>query len=508
MVEVGRSLNWRVLCDWDYNNQFSDPWDDISARIDIARGISATRGRDPSRSLGEPRVPALQMVGLNDDRFFTNGYSGSPIYQKATTGRPVELAALVGEDYDANAAIDADSQVYADGTDEVPVYSGFLDRLTHQPAYQDRRVDIRALGSFVRLKNHAVISTTAVYSNITTGQAMGYLLDAVGWPATKRRIEGAAVVLKQWWLNKENPYAAAVQLLRTEGPGAYVGEDADGTIVFEGQDYRTGAARSLTPQATFSPSTGFLFQDPQHEDGADAIINLATYHVTERALAASAAVWSYSPQIVLSASQTRFIEFTLDDPFTALVSPLVSGTDYTLSAGSLTQATVLQQTANRATVTLIAGAGGATLTGLQVRGQSYAVVNEADVQNSVSTTGSQLTHGVSSRDVSGRAEIDRNVAIAICDTTVQRYQDPRAVNRFTLPGVSGLSIQQAITRRVSDRVHYTELQTGQDHDGWIESIEWRAIDGLLVAVFGVERTIAQGYGRYDSGAYDTAVYGQ
>jgi hypothetical protein len=96
-----QTLNWKILADWDHDGTFVGPSDDISDRIDIRAGIRATRGRDPARSLGEPRIPSLEMRGVNHDRFFSNDFPGSPIYQMATQGVPVLAFALVGQDYDA-----------------------------------------------------------------------------------------------------------------------------------------------------------------------------------------------------------------------------------------------------------------------------------------------------------------------------------------------------------------------------------------------------------------------
>lgn len=500
---------WQILVDWDNNANFSDTYDDISGRVDIAAGITATRGRDPARSLGEPRIPAMQFVGFNEDKFFSNDFSGSPIYQKITTGRPTRLQYLAGTTVDANnAAIDAnDANTLANGTLAQVMFTGYLDRVVHQPQYNERRVTSRVLGSLVRLKDRLKLSTQ-LYANITTGEAMGFLLDAAGVAVDMRVINQANTRLKYWWLDREDPYRAAVDLLHTEGPGAYLGEDEFGRVVFEGKDYRPNTERSVTNQASFLPDgTGVYFAEPEHEDGAEDIINIATYRVTNRELQPTQAIWQNNGIMSLAANEVRTFELFSANPFQSIVSPLVSGTDWTTPVGSLVSATAVQVDAVRFRLTITVGSSATQIAGLQVRAAPYMGANQ-EVTNIVDTSTSQNTHGPHARDVSGRAEIDPNVAAALCDTTVQRYMTPRAVNHFVVIGYDDQAISQIFARQVSDRIHYIEPQTGQDIDALIESKNVRIIDSLITCTFGVERSADTGYGRYDLGVYDVAVYGQ
>jgi hypothetical protein len=190
------------------------------------------------------------------------------------------------------------------------------------------------------------------------------------------------------------------------------------------------------------------------------------------------------------------------------VSPLVATVDYVISSGAVNSAIVVQNDVTSLTLTIQATGAGCVLTGLKVRATAYLVDNEYDVENSTDTSDSQEHYGPKGRDFTGRREIDPNVAISICDTAVQRYSEPRSVNHFALIGITGEYIRQGLVRQISDRIHYTEPQTGQDIDAWIESKEYRAIDGLLTVVLGCERTLDQNYARYDTAIYGTGVYGQ
>lgn len=509
-------MNWEVLVDWDNNDDYEGTYDDISNRVNILKGVTATRGRDPSRSLGEPRIPALQFDALNDDKFFSNEFAGSPIYQKATTGRPVRFQMAprgTPPNIDASSVPIDDPNTYVDGTTQAIIFTGFSDKLTHHPDYQDRSVTIRSLGSLIRLRGRPKIST-ALYTNVTTGVAMGYLLDAVGWPADMRDISETAVVLKQWWLDREDAYTAAVDLLHSEGPGAALYEDEYGRIVFEGQTYRVNQSRSLNVQAQFMhDGTGIYFADPEHVDGGEHIINVATYAVKIRELGGIQQIWAHgSTSIGFSANETKTFEVFADDPLTGVVVTLLAGTDYVIASGTITAATATQLDAVRLLVSVTAGAGGATLSSLQVRGTPYYVVTDTEATNTVDTSASQDSHGIQSRDISGRPEIDINQAAAICDTTVQRYAEPRAVNRFAIMGVTEQMLNQAVSRRISDRIHYKEAQTGQDIDAFIESLEYRIVGSHLTCIVGCERTQSPSgvgaYGRWDQAVFDEGIFGQ
>ncbi len=523
MAEV---INWKVLLNLNNDADFIDANEDISTRVDIEKGITATRGRDPSRAFGEPRIPAMEFTSFNDDYFWSTASPSSPLYGQTILTRPTRLQmvrpAYVGSDVpinDATVNINSATTLINGLAPDNNLFTGYVDSIKHLPNYNDRRVTVRCLGAMIKLRGQEKLST-ALYTNITTGAAMNALLDAIGWPSTMRKISGTTVVLKYWWLDREDSYDAAVDLLLTEGPGAALYEDELGNICFEGQSYRTSNTRSTSVQASFLPSDGIYFAEPEHEDGADLLVNTATYHIKERELQPTDKVWSYSPTVVIPAGETKtFVAYT-NDPITN-IQAMVAGTDYVLSFGALSAATAVQETATRVLVSLTSSGAEVTLTGLQFRAQAYAVVDETDAENNVDTSASVGQYGPHVKDVSGRAEIDVNVAASICDTTVLRYMDPRALNYFTIYGIDTTSIEQIINRQISDRIHFTEIQTGQDVDSYIESKSMQIVDDLIACTFGAERTLEPGtggtgggggtggdYALYDDALYDDGVYGQ
>jgi hypothetical protein len=323
------------------------------------------------------------------------------------------------------------------------------------------------------------------------------------------------VTLKQWWLSNENPWSALIALMNTEGPGSALYIDGDGVLHFEGQTYRADTPRCITPQQSFTPRgelDGYVYlAEPGHDRGKQDIINDVKYRWAERQLMPNAEIWrSPASSISIPAGQTKTIIFETANPWESpSPSPyaLVAGTDYILSSGTITTATVTKQTCTRGLITLTASVT-AVVTNLLVRALSWAVVQENDVTSVISAPASQLIHGVKPFTIAGRAEIDANMAVSICDTTILRYQQERPVNRFAIIGYNGNKVYEALARQISDRIHFEEYQTGQNFDAWIEYLEYRVQDNLLVTIVGCEKAIFLGYGRYDTALYDTDVYGQ
>ena len=53
--------------------------------------------------------------------------------------------------------------------------------------------------------------STAVYQDITTGQAAGIVADAAGWPASPELLKGQTT-LSYWWLDDADAFEASEQL--------------------------------------------------------------------------------------------------------------------------------------------------------------------------------------------------------------------------------------------------------------------------------------------------------
>src|SRR5690606_4375511 len=87
-------------------------------------------------------------------------------------------------------------------------------------------IEVEAYGNFARLQNKTV--STELFTDITTGAAIGKVLDAAGFPASKRNIATGKVTLPFWWADEVNAFAMLEQLRQSEGVTAQLYEDGQG----------------------------------------------------------------------------------------------------------------------------------------------------------------------------------------------------------------------------------------------------------------------------------------
>lgn len=507
MVTLPRTATYEALADWDRDGV---PGDDLLPRLMTPPGVVVQRGRDQVRAFSPPMVPVLSGELLNHDRLYSNEAPG-PLHGLVTRGAALRMTAGWGsEDVLANATnVTANEElVPANGIASLPLFVGAVDRATNSPEWGRRAVVLEGLGNLRRLRDQRV--TTQLYENITTGAALGHILDAIGWPSGERVIDAGQTTLLYWWLDDVEAWSAAQHLLRSEGAGAALYEDGQGRIHFEGRDYRDGEGRSANVQATYSDvvsaSGVYHVQPVVYQSNPDEIVNVARATVRRRTLGALGVVWSLGEAVNLSANETRVVIAVGSDPFKDAVAP-ASGTDYTVSAGSAT-VTAAILSGQRAAITVTAGAGGATVTGLQLRAKPLTVAYETAVVSAADSSASQIRYGKRMIDLDLWPEIDVNAARALCDGWVLRYKDERPQLTITLVNADARHMREIVVREVSDRVHVTERHTGVDWDAWVERIEHRVLGRTLhQVVLGCEQVFALDYGRYDSAQYGISRYG-
>lgn len=369
------------------------------------------------------------------------------------------------------------------------LFTGFLDDLPQHPHRLERSVDAPALGPLSRLRGVKV--STVLYSNITTGVALGHLLTAAGWPLADRTISTGQTTLLYWWCDEDDAYDMALTLLRTEGPGATLYESGDGKIVFEDRHYRLSTSRCTTSQATIADSgseplmSGFEYH-PHLKD----IINAATLRVIARTPAAGTVVWQLGGDLSLGASQSIALTVRASDPFSGATAP-VEDTDYTVLTGSVASATLSETSGTSTLLTITAGAGGATVRDLQVRATSYAG-SETLIANTVDASASIAKYGLRPYQSAIWPEVVPDFAIDTANVLVQQYQEPRATVRVQLNGAQATRLTQILSREISDRVTVVEAQTGLNGDCFVEHIAHRVdLAGRLhTAILGLERTEA------------------
>lgn len=454
---------------WNNDSDFSDTGEVVTSRVRARQGIRLERGRDQLRALAPPMAGRCDFTLDNRSRDYSPEYASGPLYGNLLPGRPV--------------------RVRTTAPSAATLWRGFLDDLPQHPARLERMVDAPSLGPLSRLRGVKV--STQLYTNITTGVALGHLLTAAGWPLADRTIDTGQTDLLFWWCDEDDAFEMAATLLRTEGPGATLYESGDGKIVFEDRHYRLTETRSTTSQATFRDSgaeplmSGFAYQ-PHLRD----IINAATLTVTARTGEADAVVWQLGGTLSLGASQSITLLARSSDPFAGATTP-VAGTDYTVLAGGVASVSLSRTSGASTLVTVTATASGATIVDLQLRATSYAGA-ETRLTNTVDASASIAKYGLRPYQAAIWPEVVPDFAIDTCNVLVQQYQEPRATVRVELNSAQSARLTQILTREISDRVTVVEAQTGLNADCFIEHIahEVGLAGRLHRTVFGMEKTTA------------------
>jgi len=458
---------YRLLIDWR-DNGFGEPADDITARtLDARTTVVARYGRDQSRQFSPISGGTLNFEINNISRDYSPENAASPLAGYIAPGRHVQLRATVG-------------------TTTTVLYDGYLDTFDIKPGINDRSIPTSCMDALARLRGVTV--TTSLYQGLRTGEAIGHLLDAVGWPAGARDLDAGVTYMPYWWLDNVDAFQALMDLVWSDGAPALVTVDSQGRIVFRDRHHRLTRAASLTAQATWRSSTVEpVLSDPiTYDHGWAEIVNSVSIDVPVRQPdAAPSQVWSSPGLLTIVAGIPLTVTATSSNPFTGAIVP-VSGTDFTVLSGSLS--VTLSQTSGQSTTITLNAAGGAVIQNLALRATAIQSVNTKVVvedANSIakygrkSPGGSQLPAWANIYD-----------AFAIATLIVAKRAERLPTLQVTMRGAgNALRLAECLSRNLSDRVHVTESLTGLDADCFIEQIQHAVGQGGTehVTTFGVEK---------------------
>lgn len=508
MPHASNLPTWQGVVDWSKNGDFTGTAEDISAYMAASPGLVIELGLDSARSFSPPRIGRARLELLNADQRFSAEFPGSPIYQLMKPARDVEYRVTVGSeiDYDSEDYYD-DASLY-NGEAQLTVFTGQTDELPQDPELARRRVGLTSIGTLTRLRGRRRQGrkvSTQLYESISTGTAVGYVLDAAGWPAGERSIDAGSTTLTYWWLDEEEPYQAILDLLAVEGPQAAFYEDGDGVLHFEGRNYRGVTSRCLTSQATFLDnetagaeatydSSEVEYDSDELYEGSGAVyhvrpfgydqgfknvINQCLFEIVQRTLQSLGVVWTYGGgNLTLSANEVLAITARTDDPFKAAVC--TNGVDVTVSAGSIASVTLSRTSGGSTTITLTAGAGGATVNLLQLRAQSLPISSTLTVTNAVDASASIDEFELQDQKITALRDVSVADAVSVCDAIVTRYMDPLPTVSFTVSNHNFRHVYEQFFRRVSDRCTIYESHTGVSWDAHINQIVHRALEGGLI----------------------------
>jgi hypothetical protein len=455
-----------LFIDWNNDGDYSDTGEDMTARL--MGDVAISSGLDHGRALSPAQPGRMTFTLRNADRVLSPENATSPLYGLIKPGRPVMY-----------------QQTLAATT--YTLFRGFLDDFTLLPNREERSVQVTCLDALARLSDITI--TTSLHEGVTTGQAIGYVLDAIGWPSGARSLDAGCTVIRHWWAEAEDAWSALTKLLASEGLPAMVYIDyATGNFVYRDRSHRL--IDSTVSSVTFRDSGAEpRFSEPlSYDAGWSNILNDVSFEVQERMADGSLAqVWSSDETITLGAAASTVIHVQASDPFKGAVVP-VAGTDYLLRSGSVASVTLSQTSGQSAAITITAGAGGAVIQTLALR--AYAVPVARTYLISASDSGSITDYGHRSLP-SDLLPVwaGKNDAQALADLYVLTRKNRLPIVALDIRGAANTTrLTQCLARGISERVTVTDADLGVNGDFYTDSIAHKitASGRSMITTFGLE----------------------
>jgi hypothetical protein len=515
-----RLANYQVLVTWSTGTDAdTSAYDDATDAVLGAPGIVIETGRDQARAFSPPVVPHCEFTLNNEDRVYSPGAELGPYVGR---GPEVQVLSTIGGDL-SDATVDSltaninDLATLVDGLAAIPLFTGHIDTVEHGLDWGNHVVGISSLGQLTLLRNAAKV-TTALYENIRTDEALTVILDAAGWPVDARELSVGQTTMRYWWLRNADAFEAAQQLLKSEGAGAALYEDGEGTLHFEDRSYRTTTTRSTTStkvlwdgaqgagvnvddlDADVDSATVFIDSgNPNalwYTAGAtisanpDEVVTEATATVTARSEEAVAQIWQAGTAFTLAPDETRDFYLSSSDPFKSAVTPVSGVTDYTVTAGSLSSITLDQTSGQSARLRLVASGSGASIEGptgdedqgIQVRAAPITERYTTTVRSTVDTgpatdryTGGQ----VKTYDLGLWPSVSIDDAQSLVNDWVTQRQVPRDQFTLTIVNADAAHLLAIHSFAVSDRITIVNTQAVETLDAHVETLRHEITAGNL-----------------------------
>jgi hypothetical protein len=463
---------FQLAFDWSRSGGYGGTLEDVSSYV-ADDELTIAVGRDTSQAASSIPAGTLDFALIEKDdpgnfKFAPESVT-SPIAGRITPGVPASFSVTV-----AGATTN--------------LLTGVLDTFEYDP--YARTLTGQVMDAWG--KPGAEKLSTQVYQGMRTGDLIGVVLDAIGWPATARDIDPGATVVPYWWEEGTDAATAVQKLIDSEGPPA-IGYVQAGVFVFRDRHHRILDANSLTSQATFThiypagtgPAGDFkvLTDSFKYQHGLSNIVNTATFTVDVRTPDDPAAVWSTDSPISVPAGTSISLIVNTGDPFINAQTPVpVSGFDdagnalsgdYVLAYGAIASISISRTSGQSLTLNITGGASDALFTHMQVQANPVTVARTQTV--TVTDAGSVATKGTLTwpGSVPWAGLYD---AYAIGQRIVSVYATARPVMTFDVDGNltngSGVSyMTQFAARQVSDRVYVRNDLVGFAGDCHIEKVE-------------------------------------
>ena len=439
--------------------------------------IETRRGRDYASQLVGRATPGSLIVTLwNSSGRFSPFNTAGALYGSLLPGRAVRWRTTAPS--------------------VATLWYGFVDVIEPLPGDRDdfAKVMLRASGPLKWVQEKR--ASTATYTSLTTGVAVGYVLDDAAWPAGPRTIDTGQVTMNRWKADGESALQHLREVEDTEF--GYIGESPAGNIIFEDVHHRLVSPHT-TSQVTFSDTSGatLSYEGIVQRNPWQDIYNRFEAEVQLFTVQSIAVLWTLAgetPVIGVGASLEVWVGYPTPDAATAAdhvdawTTPVVT-TDYTANSqadglGSDLSASVSVAVSKMATVMKVTLTNNhatlpAYLTFLQARGTAAYKNDPIRIVQEDAT--SKTAYGTRTYPLPGKFYPSTVRAKSFGEYGTSRYKDPLPVLGLTFQAnQSSGHMTQALTRDVSERITViasatvmSGAQLGISRDFFIESVSHR-----------------------------------
>jgi hypothetical protein len=441
--------------DWNNDGDYSDVGEDVTSDV-LSSGVTIGYGRDQDRQLSPTSAGTMAYELNNANRTYSPENTLGPLSGSLDPARP------------------AKAEVVFSGV-TYPLFRGRIDEYKVSVDRSSRVASFTFLDGLSLLQADKL--STTLYQGIRTGDAIGVILDEIGWTAG-RDIDPGGTFIKYWWLEETDAMTALQDLVKSEGPPAVAYIAPDGSFTFRDRHHRILRDHSRTSQGHFaaqamdcdSPSvTGLSFTKPfVYERGWRDVINSVNFEVEERSIVGDpAVVWSSEDTIVFSSGQSRIVGVSASDPFINAITP-VSGTDFVKTGAGVVTASLVKTSGQSTAIVYTCTGGTATISLLQLRAQPALVVRTVKVSMRDET--SVAAHG--SRAYPDEAKwANQNDAEAIASLILLNYANPRPIVKLRIAAKDAEHYGQILNRTVSDRITIKNEEMGLNADFFVERVD-------------------------------------
>ena len=480
--------SYQLLVDWNNDGDFTDANDDITSDV---LNVSWERGRDYASQLqGKSIAGKLTATLVNTGGKYSPSNTSSALTGNILPGRTVRLLAGPDEAFPYSFPISFEDNIK---------WQGKLDRIMPAPAATGvKTASLTAFGTLGFLNQFEV--QLASQTNRRTDQAVGDILDDVGWTVSADRdLDTGQTTISRFWIAKKK----AIDALRLveEAEAGFIKESKTGQIAFENRFHRLTETASTTSQATFSDASGatYSYMAISQADPLSTIVNHVEATARTFNTASLATLWTHpetgsaSPTLAPGEAKTFEAEFPNPDAANnamevdAWTTPAAT-TDIlanTASDGTGTNLTsditiAAAKTAERMAITLTNSATGSDvyLTKIQARGTAVSTKNPCTVRTI--DTASQAAHGERKYVAQTQFIPTTSEAQDWCDYQISIYGSPIEILTMNINSSDDDNRFQALVRDISDRITVVasnDTQMGVNADFFIEHEKHVVSDG-------------------------------